>query len=161
MCWLGSDAEAKGRIADKDITVYKVMVKRRIINKGWELFSPFKDMKYELYQRYESVIRPIKPLTTNIIEQGLHCYSEDCYIASTNDSNMFVFHRYVDTTSLGSYYAFGDAQYPVLCEGVIPKGTKYYINDGGEIVTEKLILERYINVDKICNKIIMKKINFD
>ena len=136
MCWVGYMKDR--RCALEDVTVYKILEKRYSHGDHFDgLFSPVRRVKYKIGETYEPnfAVRPQYDYKNDScsIGIGLHCYSED---------NQIVVSNYGDITVIGGtrYGRFGDAIIPIIVRCIIPKGTIYYINSRGEIVTEKLTL---------------------
>lgn len=145
MCWTGKELDRHIATAG-DMPVYKVL----LIN-GDELLSPYRDMPYVenmLYtQNIKSKIGCKDFMGYQIrIEEGLHCYSGSCTVKMKNaytDKDILVdtkrhFRLYYDSHGLDT-----DNRIMAVFRGVIPKGTVYYENEHGEIVSEGLkILHR-------------------
>ena len=82
------------------------------------------------------------------IDEGIHCYNFDRVVVekSTSESGKRLIAKVpFATDAYGQHYLctyYGDDLHfeAVLLECIIPKGTTYYENNQGEIVTEKLIL---------------------
>ena len=133
MCWTGNITDK--HIAKADMPVYKVL----LIN-GNDLLSPYRKM---LYFRNILYIEKIKPIGEEEIgiEAGLHCYSGSCTVKMKNAyTNRDII---VDTKRCFRLYYESDNGIMAVFRGVIPKGTVYYENEHGEIVSEGLkILHR-------------------
>ena len=139
MCWTGKITNKHIATAG-DMPVYKVL----LIN-GDKLLSPYRDMPYVEKMLYTQKIRPIGEEEIRI-EEGLHCYSGSCTVKMKSiytDRDIIV-----DTKRLFRlYYELHgrdtDNRIMAVFRGVIPKGTVYYENEHGEIVSEGLkILHR-------------------
>lgn len=137
MCWVGY--KYNKRIADKNITVYKVIERKKSQNKT--LYTgPFQcSFEYEIGKTYSTDIEE-KYINGSMIriEQGFHCFYEkawvDCY------SPCFYSIGYVyDLDPLCFELAATYVQVIVKC--IIPKGAIYYVNKHGIVVAEKLILK--------------------
>ena len=134
MCWTGKITDK--HIAEAgDMPVYKVL-----LIKGNRLFSPCREMPYAENILYTQKIRPIGEEEIGI-EEGLHCYSGSCMVKMKNaytDRDIIV-----DTKR--NYRMHYEPYNGIMAvfRGVIPKGTVYYENGHGEIVSEGLkILHR-------------------
>lgn len=141
MCWRGFKAEKK--IAQKDFNVYKVL---RSNGKNSLLISPFRYFPYSLGKEYKAEIHvedAIFPYEKDIINEGLHCYSEHCMVRQLNG------YIKVDNSSGRPLECYNVPSYPsyflVVIKCTIPKGTVYYENGNGEIVTEKYILNKVVH----------------
>lgn len=146
MCWEGKVSDK--RIAKQDIIVYKVL--ERWGRKHKEYRSPFQGAEYEVGHRY-TLTNGLKVKVfgdSASINQGYHCYSQNVYInldyrkkhfgeeeptkiLLTKDSHK------LDCT-MQVYDLHVSVWKSVVVECVIPKGTEYYINKAGEIVTSCL-----------------------
>lgn len=114
------------KIADKDIVVYKVLLKYP----NGIYRSPYKDAQYEIGKLYTANIRYHKclidkvdeyPITKTIIEEGLHAYTFDgLALLRAFAINGFVF------------------------KAIIPRGALYVLGAEDEIVSTQLKL-----IDKI------------
>lgn len=149
MCWIGTHKEAIGKIAEKDIIAYKVLheMSLPISNKFIGYFSPYQQMEYKKGETYKEQIIPFSNFRhTNRYEinKGLHLYSDECSVFVTEFNTVFIV--YANT----NYYT-GDCDQcavypcyervsatPCLAKCKIPAGTKYYINERGEIASEKI-----------------------
>ena len=166
MCWNSID---KNRIkvepkvhclsTKEDIIVYKI---------GFisdDKFRPY----YCKYFPYEpNSIEPEIKLNLcgdGIIAEGYHSYSEDCYLTKifrymimiSNNNDMIN-----DTYYLYPYYDM------CIDKFIIPKGSEYYENDLGEIVSsqimwtgESCLLDDFELTNIICdNKVYLKDLNY-
>jgi len=140
MCWTGKITDK--HIAKKDIEVFKIL----LIN-GDELFSPYMNMPYIEKMLYTKDIEPEICKEGIRIEKGLHCYSGSCMAkmkdAYTDRDIVVAMKRGRFQVYYGSYERNNDNGIMAVFRGVIPKGTVYYENGHGEIVSEGLkILHR-------------------
>ena len=172
MCWFGKEKNLK--IADKDIKVKKVLYKEvfkksQIHPEGLtRIISPYMGLCYEVGKTYKEVIKPEKshlPKYEIRIYVGLHCYSYECphviekeqclgcnvlsickkpniwnIIFGSTTNLLASFTDYKETQDVGHYKSV------LLAEFIIPKGTKYYEDKRGEIVTEKYIFKGYTEI---------------
>ena len=133
MCWYGNEVPL---IAEKDIPVIKILKNDRR--------SPFMKMPYELEKVYKTEILVYKFRRASDVEisNGFHCYDCDCSLLRRMDI-LFVRSKWLRIV-LQSYL---DA---IPYKGIIPKGTKYFINKYGEIVTESIkVIGTCIGEEKI------------
>jgi hypothetical protein len=131
MCWKSNNLIAKK--ADKDIVVYKMgFIKNNIFT------SYYRDgFQYNKNNSNLPIIK-IQVINTNCIysiEKGYHCYSKYCQI----NLNKQYFNIYSISGVKIDYYFYAD-----IGKFIIPKGTIYYENKDGEIVSEKLIFVKKI-----------------
>ena len=185
MCWLSREIPVK-RIAEKDIPVFKIgqivqadVDKKKVIPyfypdktigtvvhmKGYEEGKAYeeKNISYGfLYGRF-------------FIDRGLHSYSLDNIRIKTND----IASKYRDkptiqvmthkTTLISNDVLRNGQCYDtnriavLLC--TLPKGTTYYVNEVGEIVSDKIKVEKIIqnpftvNKDNTPNEYSVMKVN--
>ena len=151
MCWTGKTTDKK--VAGENLTVYKILFIMTGESKGIISFSPFYGMGYEKNKVYERSITPRVFSDYSFgcqIDEGFHCYDGDCIVKEcterpddlvviTKDSYRHIFSGPTLLRDKGLMAAF---------KCVIPKGTTYYINKDGEIVSEKI---------EIINRIIVPK----
>ena len=142
MCWTGKISD-KHIATEGDMPVYKVL----LIN-GDDLLSPYRDMPYIEKKLYTRDIKP-KIYGTDYeirIEAGLHCYSGSCMAKmknAYNDKDIIVDTKRHFRLYYESFRSDTDNRIMAVFRGVIPKGTVYYENEHGEIVSEGLkILHR-------------------
>ncbi len=149
MCWIGTHEEAIGKIAEKDIIAYKVLHEKNlpISNKFIGYFSPYMNKEYKKGETYKEQIIPFSNFRhTNRYEinKGLHLYSDECSVFVTELNTVFIV--YADTNystvdfGQGAVYPCYErvSMTPCLAKCKIPAGTKYYINERGEIASEKI-----------------------
>lgn len=119
MCLIPKES---AKIADKDIVVYKVLLKYS--NETY--YSPYKDAIYEIGKLYTANVRYHErfvykvdecPITTTLIEEGLHAYT----------LKGFAFLRAFVLTG-------------VVFKAIIPRGAMYVLGTGNEIVSTQLKL---------------------
>ena len=161
MCWEGRTKNKK--IAKKDIKATKVLYRYEGES---NLVSPYMKSEYELGKLYKAQIigrvgdKCGRKDFSFFVHEGLHCFSKKCIIVSTPNRREL----YVRTPSrleriyirLGLFAwvfkhstirekwdrtnaSYEEISFPrdvVLVDVIIPKGTTYYENRNGEIVTE-------------------------
>lgn len=142
MCWIGTINNK--RIAKRNITVYKVLNVRGTKNKVYH--APFRDaFTYKLGHLYRTDFMGIKNYGCVDIEinEGFHCYSQNAYAAlgTIIEGLMRV---YSSKRQYDVLHCFSRklSSKPVVVKCTIPKGSTYYINNKGEIVTDNIILDR-------------------
>jgi hypothetical protein len=160
MCWTGK-VEHK-YVAKENIEVRKMLLKERE-----ELFdnpsfvSPYQFMKYEIGIGYVTKINPFHAFQQSdpsriTINEGLHCYSPSkCRFVKHENSqgetsviNVYLlcnFKNLAEQVRNTICFPADGYRYPVVMKAIIPKGTTYYENDSGEIVSEKLIVKEIDN----------------
>lgn len=140
MCWTGNN---KSNIAKEDITCYKIL--KRIESRSG-LTSEYYDFVYKFGTLYETKMMAIgSPFYFNIIEinEGFHSYDKNVVVGF----NQFKEYSRVNVFSGSKLFShdFSGACKPVLVECTIPNGSIYYENKYGEIVSNKIIINREID----------------
>lgn len=160
MCWVGK-TEHK-HVAKEDIEVRKMLLKERE-----ELFdnpsfvSPYQFMKYVIGIGYVTKINPCHSFpqfdsSRITINEGFHCYSPSkCrFVKHENlqgETSVITVYLLCDSKNLAEQarnticFPADIYRNPVVMKAIIPKGTTYYENDSGEIVSEKLIVKEIDN----------------
>lgn len=141
MCWRAfKKRDKRVRVADEDITVFKVV---RKVEDGLYL-SYYKDYPYYLGRAYEMKGLSHKEIDGNMrIEEGFHSYSsKECYICIPYNNFGQIYILKQKTWELSAVY--DDIYDLCIIECTIPKGSKYYRNYYGEIVSDKIIINKEI-----------------
>jgi len=168
MCWKGYKVYKK-KSNNKDIPVYKIL--RYSHSKG--LVSPFMKTQYQLNEiktqdikitEKREILYGNKKNEKISIEQGLHCYHEDCQCSVNSMGSILVYSRKVpqyfrdldlpiiEHDLVGFYSNYIETQFStidktgsvVIAKGYIPKGTTYYENENGEIVAEAICITKWM-----------------
>lgn len=139
MCWT-SEVLKEQNSGESKIPIIKVL---RMYVDSKELAAYYRATPYVLYREYNSSILPRLIDSCFEINEGLHCYSDSCrftifktgvHIFSLEDSWItYNDGKRLDFNGIRPYKA-------VIVKGYIPSNTRFYINDLGEIVTQRLIL---------------------
>lgn len=119
----------KLRIAKRNIPCYKVLSK--------DLSSPFMLEEYVVNEIKETSLGRIERDYLNDtydIEEGLHSYTSNCKFVELDCGYFFQ----VKTKFDKEIMIYGDF-YKVF-KSIIPKGARYYCNNAGEYVSDKLIV---------------------
>jgi hypothetical protein len=161
MCWKGKGTDR--HVSKEDIKVFKVLY----VLPNWdkELLAPIYPFVYHLNELYESELDVKRVILLNsqdntLIDKGLHCYSSDlCFWQKTLPNVIYILRKTYTKRCPALYsYRITDnrtfqfqknpaaimvkkGRVAAIVEGVIPSNTTYWINEHGEIVTEKLILK--------------------
>ena len=145
MCWHGILKNRK--IATEDLKCYKIVLKF-----NYEpFFRPYfrcndSPMIYEVGETYYGKICPSKAMEDTdliTIHEGIHCYDLSVHIFYKDKYEVSYLLPCGIFLKIGTFLSRTDCK-AVLVECTIPKGTLYYINDKGEIVTEKLIINKVV-----------------
>lgn len=127
MCWRSYKPEwQKPHIAEDDIQVFKVLTIQKVGNKI-AFYSPSQWFRYKLNKIYTQRLRIVKTSIDGIMEitEGLHSLA----IYST-----------------AAQYAAQIGPQSVVLTAEIPKGSLFYQNERGQIVSEKL---KVLSLDSI------------
>ncbi len=133
MCWTGNSNPI---VAKDDIPCKKIV--KVLYRPPRKIYVPFfmhaKSIEYVIGETYTSEIRIRYQWEDGFkeIDVGLHCYSKD---VKTQHLQTGIAVNFLNNPN-GRYYS--NIYNPVLMNCIIPKGTTYYENNNGEIVTEKL-----------------------
>ena len=131
MCWIGR--KDNKQVAKRDFYVYKVGLV--IGNAFTSLFQ-----KYIYRIKRSNPIIPLKPVEDKngitTIETGYHSYKEVAieFCQNPNFRDIYLgdaIKGFVDSLRLYSHL--------YLCTFIVPKGSEYYINSRGEIVSSDII----------------------
>ena len=133
MCWRGKNER---KIAKEDIKVFKVV----IADKNNSFFnSIYYKFIYRLGFIYSSRIKKKLFDSTQIkITKGIHSYSKYCKIAISGDL-LFIRNRMNnEAIDVFSKYSLFSQQNFYRLECIIPRGSAYYENEHGEMVSSRL-----------------------
>lgn len=138
MCWKSKEKKTP-QIAGEGIFVYKVMYRKP---DNGRFRSLYRRMDYEPEKIYWTDVNPISidsPLYSEMmIENGFHSYSIDKTIAiKDNESQTLEVICMVNRVMIDSIFFPNNL---VIAECIIPEGSKYYENDLGEIVSNRIII---------------------
>ena len=127
MCWIGKKGPI---ILDKDMSVFKI-----VMAKGTDIYSYYQLFRYQLNKLYTTKL-DVRNVNGNIvINRGFHSYSTKCPIERITNHCITV-HSMVDDHEI-----YCDLSYIVLKQScIIPSGSIVYINEGGEVVSNQIIL---------------------
>ena len=141
MCWIGNNSSAFEMVAEKDIKVFKVVY---VFPSG--IYSPFRNYEYQIGKEEKSEFQIVRFLTEYMITSGLHSYSSKCQIHYG-----FVGHDVLSPNgaNIGVYRDQFPRSITCVLQCLIPKGSKYYINELGECVSNKLIPVKLIELSRL------------
>lgn len=130
MCWK-FHGKAKSKVATKDLTVYKIV--RNATSRQCE--SYYQKYIYNLDLQPSTIIVPdryTENLTT--IHEGYHSYQAIENV--TNPSDILDYRLFKWSGEIYAIYKKNTSMY--VATFIIPKNTKYYINEWGDIVSEQI-----------------------
>jgi len=159
MCWYGKRSDKK--VAKTNIEVQKVLmmcdkdVDRFLSPYRYEVYTANEEKKHAIVVRDdivdESKEEPIR------IDIGLHSYSRKCKMRKpipkalqTNYLIVYPKNYNYQSKLFGNTHTYSERiiyslrRMPVMVKAIIPKGTTYYENSKGEIVSDKLIITNKI-----------------
>lgn len=141
MCYRGNCfISKKARTAKKDIKVFKFAIEAP----GNKIIPYFfsRDFIYEEGMEYLSIINSYKEYDgTLIIRQGLHSYNRKlCWYRRKKSSHYINIHSLFLNPCM--YYDDREGIRLVRLDCHIPKGSTYYINCSGEMVSDKLVVDK-------------------
>lgn len=131
MCWIGR--KYTKQVAKRDFYVYKIGVVL-----GNNFVSLFRKHIYRI--KKSNPIIPLKPVKDNYgiieIETGYHSYKE---VAIEFCQNLYSRDIYLGDAIMGFVDDLSLYSHLYLCTFIVPKGSEYYINTRGEIVSSNII----------------------
>lgn len=137
MCWV-TNSKPEAHVADSDIKVYKIVRQ-----------TPRKNIVNSLYYVYTYKIGELFEMDEKIIP-GLVLYSTPFQAYVINEG----FHSYATFEKVKMEFEDGitlaidpGASMPVIVECIIPEGSRYYINNEDEVVSDKIIISGFRNLE--------------
>lgn len=136
MCWVST--EAIRQVAKEDIKVFKIGE-----NHEGMFCSMYKGFEYQLNQLYTSCIDIESQDYNNrfVGSQGFHSYDPSIVHLKISKNNEIL--RWEVKTIHGRLDYDTDGINNVKAECVIPKGSVYYENDFGEIISNQIIIKNF------------------
>lgn len=133
MCWVSS--QAVKQIAEEDIKVFKIGESHEGM-----FCSMYKGFKYQLNQLYRNNIYINKDDDGGFIgSRGFHSYDPFIVHLDIRENEIIQWAVYAGQRRLDFDTVIADY---VKAECVIPKGSIYYENDFGEIISEAIIVKQ-------------------
>lgn len=143
MCWTTENSSyTKIRTAEKDIEVFKIvnLSLNPLDTEEYLFYSVYKHFQYKIGGKYNCEIGEIGEVDRLFyINEGIHSYSKKVKIIHCNDyiddyytSAICVFHNNIKL----DYFYYKPIYVKLKC--VIPKGSQYYENEHGEIVSNTI-----------------------
>lgn len=133
MCWV-TNSKPEAHVADSDIKVYKIVTKTPCKNIVNSLYCVYTYKIGKLYEMEERIIPGLVLSGTNgksyAIKEGFHSYA-------TFEKAKMEFEEVI------AYALNPNVNMLVITECIIPEGSRYYINDGGEVVSDKIIISGF------------------
>lgn len=150
MCWCGKLEDKK--VATEDIKVKKVV--ERLKDGYYAYYQEW--FEYKLGEVYETTVEPrVHKFIEGVylIDNGFHSYAWDMEMKSQCGGDILVKSTRPNCgqTIFNNFGKYDQSHKVVVMECTIPKGTAYWENATGEIVSEKLIVEEEIYIEDDCN----------
>ena len=149
MCWMTTFPLVES-VAENPIKVYKVAWK----NVGGETYSLFNHFNYKIGKRYG--VHRLSPARVSsllqhfdgyVIYSGFHSYSMDMTFIDIVEDDIRIKSHDALHTNLATSVIDGELGKCILiC--TIPEGSKYYINEYGEIVSDSIIVDEVLDISK-------------
>lgn len=134
MCWVS--LQAVKQIAEKDIKVFKIGESHRGM-----FYSMYKNFKYQLNQLYSINIYINKDDDGGFVgSRGFHSYDPSIVYLDIPENGIIQWAVYAGQRRLDFDTVIADY---FKAECVIPKGTTYYENENGEIISNQIIIKNF------------------
>lgn len=166
MCWTknASSLPPTLLVSDGTVKIFKVCKKRQGNLCGYYYTS----FNYILDQEYQTTIDLSYDEESKeyIGNQGFHSYdASKCKVKTLEWGGIFgrvksvhmdVLRLFSNSIEYIANYVLKDNsfrdEYAYLVEGYLPKGTQYYVNECGEIISDKIVLSKIIKTHSIKNR---------
>ena len=144
MCWVTKNKKfIKKRIAKEDIFVKKLMsksmdtkfVESPCFNMVWEFgrCEKYRE-KIAILKAWDLEALDLDKKLAYVIQPGFHSLSPTCNVEKINQNAV----AFYESKKVFSYFDYNNSF--ILVDAKIPKGSIYYENEQGEIVSNKLII---------------------
>ena len=157
MCWTTYDIRRTvGRVAKNDIEVYKVMVMKPLEDEElfYSVYRDFPSKKGDLYKLGSKIkIEMLREesITYYRIFKGFHSYnSQSTFLCKEHNNRGESLAVYSINKEKVDSYIENDGITPRILKKVrciIPKGSVYFENEFGEIVSNKIIIKNVFEYD--------------
>ena len=138
MCLISKDKEK--HIADKPIKCYKCLTEK--------MQSPCYNLKYEFGSTIKSKFTIKRYKECIKVEQGLHTFKTLNRAIKNSIENKFYWFNVITNEYVMT---------PIIIECVIPESSTYYIGNNGDLVSDKLIIQKVV-YDKKPEPLIIKPV---
>lgn len=153
MCWYCT-GEIRKKTARKNIPVFKVMNDqsknqdiRNIVTSIYQKFEYVLGKQYELPE-IDVKSNTHRGMKTFSIYEGFHSYNQDkCRYEFANDRTFYIKSSLSSTQNPYNFRLIDRFSFLVpvcVVNGYIPKGSTYYENKDGEIVSNRIVLENVV-----------------
>ena len=145
MCW--ESEKLKIKTAKKDIPVWKV------VHANKDIYGKYTNKCYSFYAYFEYILKVRNTTqmsfdvlnTKNIFigKNGFHSYSNKVkYIIHENKNILVYLNKLFFQYTICYYFRCN----PIIVKCHIPKGSKYAINKHGEIISNDIVLDEYVEI---------------
>lgn len=143
MCWTSKNLKIK--TAKKNIPIWKVV---EFDNKRKVYISPFRYYQYlpGMVNITQMIFRAFNCSCEINGYEGFHSFSNKLR-CKCSKSNISIYKKGVFTKD--KYFFTYDIDYnfsPALAKGYLPKGTKYAINKVGEVISDCIVINEFIDL---------------
>lgn len=136
MCWI-TNSKPEAHFADSDIKVYKIVTKTPRKNMVNSLYCGYTYKIGKLFEMEERIIPGLVLSGANgksyAIKKGFHSYATFEKVKMKFEEEI----TYAINPGVGML---------VIVECIIPEGSRYYINNEGEVVSDKIIIAGFCNL---------------
>ena len=144
MCWTSKNLKIK--TAKRDIPVWKIV---EFDNKRKVYTSPFRYYQYfpGMVNTTQMIFRTFDYSYEINGYEGFHSFSNKLRYKYSN-GNISVYKKSIFTKKecFFNSYNTGCNFSPVIAKGYLPKGTKYAINKVGEVISDCIVINEFINL---------------
>lgn len=156
MCWVPAHPVSFG-VAKEDIAIIKIVSKENYDGK-FDCSAAYHENGYKLNKIYTAVIPESTSgidIDVNLskIQYGYHSY-DPSKIYLEHESPSFSNNVYcVKSINYDRPLDWWNSSDFIVVEGIIPKGSYYYLNDIGEYVSSSIVLKNFISLEYYNNLI--------
>lgn len=133
MCWV-TNSKPEAHFADSNIKVYKIVTKTSRKNMVNSLYRGYTYKIGKLFEMEKRIIPGLVLSSANgksyAIKEGFHSYAT--FAKATRKFEEII--TYDLNSSVNMF---------VIVECIIPEGSRYYINNEGEVVSDKIIISGF------------------
>lgn len=152
MCWIAIEEKDRiCRVAENDIRIFKIVDK---IGDSM-VYTPYYWTLRETYslgwEYYTKMGERILSKGGVIVDRGFHSYSKKKCFVMEGMSCYNVFKK--GGGELWNSFAFSTEGKTCVLWGIVPKGSRYYENADGEIVSDHLIIKNEIEKENLASSL--------
>ena len=150
MCWWCDKPILKEVPPRKKVPVYKIITMKKRFLFPNKLISYYKGFEYKLHSLFTSVLEEPNHwggLGSYSIDKGIHSYIIENGTTRRDSSIIVLNNKTGDQVASYPINTNNRKFTNVKVLGYIPEGSKYYINEDGECVSDKIILTKIIKYE--------------